>query len=285
MGAIAPKKNLETFTARIEACIQAAMLQILIIFAIVRSMKPRTLSNEPLQVKPELIGARLASPMRRALAFIFDTALIFFPSLFLAAGAAAISLSYSDPQAFAGMRTFLTDTSLNTKEGEEAIKKVLPLLARHEMLGMPSAARVALEEGKIDEAFELVRDYGYELSLQVGEFEPPPPKPKTIRVEISKLIPRSIRFLALYGLAAVYFSLFSSTRRGATLGKRMLGIRIARLDGHRLSLWESLERFVGYLHIPATLGLPILDLWRDPNRRMPHDRSAHTAVIRVTGKP
>ena len=101
-----------------------------------------------------------------------------------------------------------------------------------------------------------------------------------IRVQIGELIPRSMHFLALYGLAAIYFGLLSSGRRGATVGKRILGIRVVRLDGHRLSIWESLERFVGYSHIPATLGLPILDLWRDRNRQMPHDRSAHTAVLR-----
>ena len=61
----------------------------------------------------------------------------------------------------------------------------------------------------------------------------------------------------------------------------MLGIRVVRLDGHRLSLMESFERFAGYLHIPGSLGIGLLDLWHDPNRRLPHDRAAHTAVVRA----
>jgi uncharacterized RDD family membrane protein YckC len=247
-------------------------------------MKPRTLSDEPLHVRPELIGVALASPIRRACAFALDLALIVVPSLFLALSATALSLSLSDPQAFGGIRTLLKGKSLDEQGRKEAIKSIIPILVRHEMPGMPNAAKAAFEEGKLQEAYDLIRDYDYEFSLQFGEIEPPSLKPGMIRVQIGELIPKSLRFLALYGLAAVYFSLLSSTRRGATIGKRILGIRIVRLDGHRLSIWESLERFVGYLHIPATLGIPILDLWRDHNRRMPHDRSAHTAVIRATGK-
>ena len=243
-------------------------------------MSSRTLSDDPLHVRPELVGAPLASPLRRALAFAIDIVLMLIPSLILAIGAAAISLSFRDPQALSGIRSLLTDKSLDEHAREEAIKSILPLLARHDMPGIPTPAKVAIEEGKVQEAFELVRDYDYEFSLQIGEFEPPPLRPKMIRVQIGELIPRSMHFLALYGLAAIYFGLLSSGRRGATVGKRILGIRVVRLDGHRLSIWESLERFVGYLHIPATLGIPILDLWRDRNRRMPHDRSAHTAVLR-----
>jgi uncharacterized RDD family membrane protein YckC len=82
-------------------------------------------------------------------------------------------------------------------------------------------------------------------------------------------------------VGALYFTLLTRGRRGATLGKRLLGIRVVRLDGHRLSLMESFERFAGYLHIPGSLGLSLLDLWHDPNRRLPHDRTVHTAVLSV----
>jgi hypothetical protein len=57
-------------------------------------------------------------------------------------------------------------------------------------------------------------------------------------------------------------------------------VRVVRLDAERLSLLESFERFTGYLHIPALLGWPILDLWRNPNRRLPPDRTVRTVVIR-----
>jgi uncharacterized RDD family membrane protein YckC len=91
-----------------------------------------------------------------------------------------------------------------------------------------------------------------------------------------------LRAAAVFGVGALYFTLLTRGRRGATLGKHLLGIRVVRLDGGRLSLRESFERFSGYFHIPSSLGLALLDLWHDPNRRLPHDRVVHTAVVRVS---
>lgn len=104
--------------------------------------------------------------------------------------------------------------------------------------------------------------------------------------ELASPLRRTIAFaldLALYGVGALHFTLLTA-RRGRTLGKRMLGIRMVRLDGHRLSLVEALERFVGYLHVPGLLLISPSDLWRGPNRRLAHDRIAHTAVVRVRAR-
>ena len=86
-------------------------------------------------------------------------------------------------------------------------------------------------------------------------------------------------------MAALYFTLCHSSRRGQTLGKRLLGLRVVQLAGERLSLFESFERAAAYVEIPATLGLCLISLWRDPNRRLPHDRVVHTAVLLVPKGP
>jgi hypothetical protein len=246
-------------------------------------MSQRTFTKEPFHVSPELIGAPIASPLRRGVAFGIDLLLIILPSLAVALGAAGISLSLTEPRAFDGMRALLFGgRQLEEQARREAFQNVLPLLARHEAPGMPCAAKEAFEQGRNEEALEMLRDYDFEFLLQFGEFEKPLTKPKTIRIEIGQYIPKSFRFIAIYGVAAAYFGLFSITRRGATLGKRWTGIRVVRLDGHRLSIAEALERFVGYLHIPGSLGISLLDLWRDPNRRLPHDRVVHTAVLQAS---
>lgn len=103
-----------------------------------------------------------------------------------------------------------------------------------------------------------------------------------VRFPLERLIPQAVRGVALYGVAALYFGLLTRGRKRATLGKRVVGIRVVRLDGERLTLFESLERFVGYLHIPGTLFVGLVDFWRDPNRRLAHDRVVHTAVVRAT---
>ena len=116
---------------------------------------------------------------------------------------------------------------------------------------------------------------------EVVEERVPPLEPRRVVVPLKEFIPPGIRAVALFGVPAVYFVLFTRGRRGATIGKRVLGIRVARLDGERLSWLEALERFIGYVDIPATLFLGLTDLWRDPNRRLAHDRTVHTAVFRV----
>jgi len=109
--------------------------------------------------------------------------------------------------------------------------------------------------------------------------------PKTVLLQLEKVIPRPFRTLALFGVGILYFTACHSSRRGQTLGKRLLGIRVVQLAGERLSLFESFERAAAYLEIPATLGLCLISLWRDPNRRLPHDRVVHTAVLLVPRVP
>jgi len=85
----------------------------------------------------------------------------------------------------------------------------------------------------------------------------------------------------LLAVPGLYFTLLCAGRRGRTLGKRLLGLEVVRLDGGRLSLVDGLERFGGYFGIAGTVGIGALDLWREPNRRPAHDRAAGTVVLRT----
>ncbi|HEY0303746.1 MAG TPA: RDD family protein, partial [Longimicrobiales bacterium] len=49
-----------------------------------------------------------------------------------------------------------------------------------------------------------------------------------------------------FGWAAVYFTAFLAMMRGQTPGKKLLGIRVIRLDGKPLGWWIAFERFGGY---------------------------------------
>jgi uncharacterized RDD family membrane protein YckC len=61
---------------------------------------------------------------------------------------------------------------------------------------------------------------------------------------------------------------------GFTVGKRLLGIRVARLDGKPVGLWWALVRTVLLL-------LVIPPLVNDSDLRGLHDRAANTVVIRI----
>jgi uncharacterized RDD family membrane protein YckC len=241
----------------------------------------RTLSEAPLRVTEELHGAALASPSRRFLALAFDLALIAIPNLMAVTLVAWLSLRVTDPPAFRALPVVYQQRSAGPAS-PEALAAIAPLLVRTHAEGIPSGLDQAVHANDKARAAELLRPYSFDFMVSIGENEDERPLPAgTIRVRVADFIPRLGRALASYGLMGLYFGLLTAGRRGQTLGKRLFGIRVARLDGHRLSLVESLERFVGYLHIPGSLGISIVDLWRDPNRRMPHDRVAHTVVVRV----
>lgn len=243
-------------------------------------MAQRHLSEAPLRVSGALVEAPLASPLRRFLALALDFLLMVPPSFAVSTGAALLALRLQDPAAFAALPAVFAHEP-DRPAPDEALAAIAPVLVHQDAEGLPPEVAVAVHHGDGARAAAVMRDLDFLFNLRIGGKEQAPPPPGIVRVEVAEFVPHSIRAVVSYGVTALYFGLLTASRRGQTLGKRLLGIRVVRLDGGRLSLLASLERFVGYLHIPGTLGISLFDLWHDPNRRMPHDRVAHTVVIRV----
>lgn len=78
----------------------------------------------------------------------------------------------------------------------------------------------------------------------------------------------------------VYFAAAAFFGRGRTPGKRLMRIRIVSLVHDRLSLWNSIERALGYGMSALEFGFGFLQYYLHPNRRTVHDRLAETIVIR-----
>ncbi len=68
--------------------------------------------------------------------------------------------------------------------------------------------------------------------------------------------------------------------RGRTPGKAIAGIRVTRLDGRRLNLWDSFGRSGGYAASAATGFIGFLEVFWHPNRQAIHDRIVGTVVTR-----
>lgn len=85
-----------------------------------------------------------------------------------------------------------------------------------------------------------------------------------------------------FGWAGLYFTFFVVRWRGRTPGKRLLRLRIVRLDGKPLGLWSSFNRFGGYAASIFTGLLGFAEMFWDPNRQALHDRIAGTVVIHET---
>jgi uncharacterized RDD family membrane protein YckC len=240
----------------------------------------RHLTDEPLHVEPELVGLPLASPTRRFVAFAIDWIVVIVPTVLVGLGIAALSLSQTDPRALRALVSARSGGGSAAGSANAFWRDIAPLLTRLEAPGMPPAARAAIEDGNPGLAADLLKDYDITLALKIWEGPETKVPPKMVVLQIEKLIPPGVRAVSLLGVPALYFVLLTRSRRGATLGKRLVGIRVVHLAGERLSMIEGLERFIGYLHIPGTAFVSLLDLWRDPNRRLPHDRVVHTAVVR-----
>ena len=81
----------------------------------------------------------------------------------------------------------------------------------------------------------------------------------------------------------IYFVLFIAVSNyignGATIGKRIMKIRVVSLVHHRLSLWHSFERALGYGASALEAFFGFFQYFIHPTRRTVHDRIAETIVI------
>ncbi len=83
-----------------------------------------------------------------------------------------------------------------------------------------------------------------------------------------------------FGWAALYFAFLLTWFDGLTPGKRLLGIRVKRLDGGSMTWLLAFERSGGYAAGFATGLLGFAQILWDANRQAIHDRIAGTVVIR-----
>ncbi len=84
----------------------------------------------------------------------------------------------------------------------------------------------------------------------------------------------SIVYLVLFFGLSVYLG------NGRTIGKRVMGISVVSIVHHRMGLWHSIERALGYGASALEFGFGFLQYFIHPNRRTVHDRMAETIVVR-----
>ncbi len=82
-------------------------------------------------------------------------------------------------------------------------------------------------------------------------------------------------------LPVIYCGLSVWLTNGQTLGKRLMGIRIVSLGKERISLWQSVERALGYGASLLEAGSGFIQYGIHPNKQTVHDRIAETIVVRV----
>ncbi|MFH1408134.1 MAG: RDD family protein [Patescibacteria group bacterium] len=87
----------------------------------------------------------------------------------------------------------------------------------------------------------------------------------------------------LFGLA--YFLLFYVNYDGATPGKRLLGIKVTRDDGSKVTYPVAFVRYLGIFVSACSLGLGYLWVAWDKKKQAWHDKIAKTVVVKTGAKP
>jgi uncharacterized RDD family membrane protein YckC len=82
----------------------------------------------------------------------------------------------------------------------------------------------------------------------------------------------------------LYFGLIVWKTNGFTPGKRLLHIRVVSLVHTRITLWQAVERALGYGASILELGTGFLQYFIHPNRCCVHDRIAETIVAKDRGQ-
>jgi uncharacterized RDD family membrane protein YckC len=82
-----------------------------------------------------------------------------------------------------------------------------------------------------------------------------------------------------FGWASLYLTVILSWWKGQTVGKRILGLRVLRLDGEPITWWVAFERAGGYAAGFATGLLGFAQVYWDANRQAIHDRIVGTVVV------
>jgi len=77
-----------------------------------------------------------------------------------------------------------------------------------------------------------------------------------------------------------YFGLLAWFGDGRTPGKRLTRIRVVSLTHERLTLWQAIERALGYGASFLEGGFGFVQFFLEPNRRTVHDRIAETIVVK-----
>ncbi len=85
------------------------------------------------------------------------------------------------------------------------------------------------------------------------------------------------------GMAVFYTVWLESSAWQATLGKKLLGLRVVDLDGQRITFWKSASRNFNKSISSLILGIGyLMPLWTQQRQAL-HDRMARCLVIKIRG--
>lgn len=254
----------------------------------------RPVNTDAIRVAPELGGALLASPFKRAAGMAIDLVVVIVLSVL------------AGP--ILGVFTGLTFASLGSRRVSDArpwqifrwvligLGSGVMLLSGFFVLGTPIVRTgvfnigAAAESVSLPEAPVLSPSPSHaELGRAVARYEK---RDALLTAEIEALRERGggrtientaadlgKKFGFTFGWAGVYFTLMTTWLRGRTVGKLIMGTRVVRLDGKPITSMDAFVRNGGYTAGLATGLVGFMSILWNENRQAIHDRMTGTVVV------
>lgn len=258
----------------------------------------RWVQPEALNVAPQLVGAPLATPVRRAWALGLDLLVVALlsgvGSLWLGLGLALVLLQLRSRRDLvpSGVAEPAARTRRLVWAGWLAAAVLLFLAVgeaqhrwdqwRHPEAAAAAPAAVPAPTLPAASAPSADRLRIAELEAQLKEARQN--KPLSWRLQWNRLWDDVAAGL---GWGIVYFSLLPAWWGGQTVGKKLFGLRVVELTGKPMTVMRCLKRYGGYAAGMATGGLGFAQVLWDVNRQGLQDKAAHTVVLdlRAAARP
>ncbi len=206
-------------------------------------------------VDRSLLGKALASPGKRSGAMLVDVLIVLLLSL-LSAEILAVFVLLACAMAWRNRSALLSQRMMKPLLASIMAISILVLVASFFIESDAESAEVIAaqtSESQSRDVFDWLDEKGLELGLGLG-------------------------------WAAFYFTFATALFEGRTIGKKLFGAQVVRIDAQPLTLWQSFERYGGYSAGIATGLLGFVQIYWDANRQSIHDKISETVVV-DTRKP
>lgn len=167
----------------------------------------------------------------------------------------------------ANFETLLSNFTSALRENDTtALDTLRPDLAL--ILAKPEINELSERVNKLDDRADDLQEKNEDLTEQIEN-----PSLYIATKRTFKMMGLSLGWVGLYFITTIAFF------KGQTIGKRLLRIRVVRLNNKPIGLLFAFERFGGYAAGFATGFLGFFQVYWDANRQAIHDKIAGTVVI------
>ena len=230
-------------------------------------------------VDPALLGKPLARPVRRGVALVIDAFLAYLLTVLIT----VLVLHLRAPRVLPNVFRLVTQSSSEEKERikQEIRFDLFQFVANRKSDALPEEIRLAVMKNDPDVLDTSLghRDVGLTVSLSAKKPSRYDPESCTLSIGGDVLFGRVSLLFRSFTVYLVYFTVLLWLMKGRTPGKAMFRIRVVKLGGGPMRLWDAFGRAGGYAASLSTAGLGFLESFWHPNRQTVHDRIAGTVVI------